>query len=392
MAEFYPPRLNPLLARLTQSVSPLVAGTRYRMQLHLRAECLERLTALQDHRLLLLPNHPTHHDWLALFLLSTRLGQLFHYMAAYERFQGAGGWWLQRLGAYSIRRGQGDRPSVAHTVQLLTQPHCRLVIFPEGGYSFQNDTVMPFRVGPVQVAFQSMSRLAKQGQPVPDLYTVPLSLKYRYVGDMEPAIAASLRRLETALHLHARGDFYQRLVAIADQVLTQYEQDYGIPVDPTVERSRNQRIDTIRVHVLSTCEQVLSLLSAPQDPLRERVYRIQRVLESRAEVLAAKDFWTYETIHTAAARLLNFDAIYDGYVAAHPTPERFLDTLTRLERAVFGIDLPGLKGDRRVLLRVGEPVNLKEYFEPYQTMRQAVVDQIVANLQQQVQKNLDALQ
>lgn len=83
-----------------------------------------------------------------MFLLSARLGEVFHYLVAHEAFQGLQGRLLTtRLGAYSIRRGLGDRRSVAQTLELLMQPACRLVVFPEGGCSFQNDTVMPFRGG-----------------------------------------------------------------------------------------------------------------------------------------------------------------------------------------------------------------------------------------------------
>jgi 1-acyl-sn-glycerol-3-phosphate acyltransferase len=206
MTDFYPPRLNPLLARLCQSVLPVIGHLHYHVKLEVEQSCLDRLSALRDHRLLILPNHPTFHDWIAIFLLSTRLGEIFHYLAAYDQFRGWQGWLLQRMGAYSIRRGLGDRPSFAQTLDLLMQPQCRLVIFPEGGCSFQNDTVMPLRAGAVQIALQAMNKQVRQGESIPDLYVVPVSIKYRYVGDMNPVIHNTLVRLETALHLsHPAG-------------------------------------------------------------------------------------------------------------------------------------------------------------------------------------------
>ncbi|NJN24473.1 MAG: hypothetical protein HC810_08915 [Acaryochloridaceae cyanobacterium RL_2_7] len=57
------------------------------------------------------------------------------------------------LGVYSVRRGQSDRPSMKETLSLLCQRDAHLVIFAEGGCSFQNDTVMPFRPGAIQLAF-----------------------------------------------------------------------------------------------------------------------------------------------------------------------------------------------------------------------------------------------
>lgn len=91
------------------------------------------------------------------------------------------------------------------------------------------------------------------------------------------------------------------------------------------------------------------------------------------------------------SRVLNFDAIYDGYVAERPTPERFLDTLIRLERSVFEIDQPVTKGHRQAFLRIGQPVNLRHYRDDYQRDRSATVQRLTHQFQQTVQRNLDML-
>jgi 1-acyl-sn-glycerol-3-phosphate acyltransferase len=390
--DFYPPQLNPVLVRLYQAIAPTIGFWQYRMRLQVQPECLDKLNALRDQRLLLLPNHPTFHDWIAIFLLSAQIKEPFHYLAAYERFQGRQGKLLQQLGAYSIRRGLGDRPSVAKTLELLMQPNCRLVIFPEGGCSFQNDTVMPFRVGAIQIGLQALSKLAKQQAEVPDLYVLPISIKYRYIVDMAPVIHNMLSRLERSLRIKPSPDalFYQRLRAVAERVLVQFERDYGLQVDLSEAAHWNDRISRIKAHVLQSCEQKLGI-AASNEPARERVYRIQAKLEAQAESIASADFWTYEAIHQATARLLNFDAIYDGYVAANPTAERFLDTLTRLERAVFAIEPPLPKGFRHVLIHIADPVNLKDYLASYQKARSLTVETLTAQLHQTVQTNLDRL-
>jgi 1-acyl-sn-glycerol-3-phosphate acyltransferase len=398
MPDFYPPKQNPLLVRLCQSVAPLVAWGKYRMRLKMSQESMERLAALRDRRLLLLPNHPTHHDWIAVFMLSARFGGLFHFLAAYERFGGKGGAFLQQMGVYSVRRGLGDRASVAQTIEILSQPQCRLVIFPEGGYSFQNDTVMPFRTGPVQIALQTVNRLIKRGES-PDLYAVPLSLKYCYTENMAPAIRGTLSRLERTLKITPAQTDYDRLLNLADAVLTKFEGEYGLPSmeepltkdDYPFREQRSKRLNRIRTYLLDTCGQKLGISSPPNTPLRERVYKIQYALDAQAESLTEGDFWNYDMIQTAAARLLNFDAIYDGYVAENPTPERFLDTLTRLERAVFGIDQPLPKGDRQVIIQVGEPVNLGEWGDRYLKDKSNTVNSLTEQLHQAVQSGLDEI-
>jgi hypothetical protein len=367
------------------------------MNVVVQPDSLDRLRRLEQERVLLLPNHPTFHDWIAIFWLSAQVGQAYHYMAAYERFK-TNAWFLQGLGAYSIRRGLGDRSSVTQTIELLQQPGAHLVIFPEGGCSFQNDTVMPFRGGAVQVALQAMSRIVKQGSPVPDLYAVPISLKYRYTGNMNEAIHTTLARLEQALRIDTPSSmnpdrFYTRLRRVAEWVLVSFEMAYGLHTSEMVAKTWNERIPIIKQHLLESCERELDITPPANQPLRERVYKIQYVLEARAESLLGGDrLWSYESMHKAAERLLNFDAIYDGYVAEVPTAERFLDTLVRLERAVFSIGQPVPKGHRQVLIHVGEPVNLRDYFDHYMGDRTTTVDRLITELRQQVQTNLDQLQ
>jgi 1-acyl-sn-glycerol-3-phosphate acyltransferase len=393
MPEFYPPEQNPRLVQFLQQWSAPIGRWRYRITLEVDPQDVERLRSLREHRLLLLSNHPTFHDWITLFMLSARAGEAFHYMAAYERFQGWNGQFLQKLGAYSIRRGLGDRPSVVKTIELLMQPRCRLVIFPEGGCSFQNDTVMPLRTGAIQVGFQALSKLGKQGEEA-DLYVVPISIKYRYTGDMNRVVHRTLQVLERSLHLPVMTDgnrdrFYTRLRTVAETVMIQVETDYGLHDEAIATLDWNHRIDRIRAHILTACEQALDITPPPHQPLRERVYRIQYVLESRAEAIVRSNFWTYESIHRAAARLLNFSAIYDGYVAASPTPERYLDTLVRLEREQFNIGEPVPKGHRNAVVTIGEPLNLKDYVSLYQSDRTRTVDQLATILQQQIQSTLD---
>lgn len=393
--DFYPPKLNQSLVRLCQMVAPWAAYLYYQIELDIDYESLNQLIALRDRRVLLLPNHPTFQDPIVMFLLSGRLGQSFHYLAAYEQFQDILGPFFQAVGAYSVRRGLADRASIAQTLDLLTQPTCHLVIFPEGGCSFQNDTVMPFRTGAVQLAFQAMNRSVKQGHPVPNLFVVPISIKYRYFQPMSMVIHQSLSRLEATLGIAKQAQNYERLRAIAEKVLTQVEQEYDICASDR-ERPWNDRIAVLKACVLQTCERQLGLQSAPYEPDRERVYRILNAIQVRAEQEESGEAegssnWDEELIRKSMFRILNFDAIYDGYVAADPTPERFLDTLTRLEREVFDIDRPAPKGHRIAQVKAGSSLNLQDYFEPFQKAKSTTVNIVTQQIQQAVQDNLNHL-
>lgn len=391
--DFYPPRRNVPFVRLIQMLIPMVASWGFQMDLEVEYESLNQLIALRNDRVLLLPNHPTFHDAIAIFLLSGRLGQAFYYLGAYEQLQSKLGRFFQAIGCYSVRRGLADRPSIIQTMELLAQPGCHLVIFPEGGCSFQNDIVTPFRAGAVQLAFQAMNRMVKQGDAPPDLYAVPVSIKYRYTQDMTVAIEKLLTQLEQKLEMPTRLGNYERLRAIAEKLLIQLEQEYGMKIDSTL--SWDHRIKTLKAYVLQSCEQQYGLTSAATDLDRERVYRVLNATLTKTEPLEfglPTDLpWSVEFVQRSIRRVLNFDAMYDGYVAENPTIERFMDTLTRLEREVFNIDQPFPKGHRLVTIKIGTPINLKDSFAAFQTNKIATVDQMTQTIQRSVQSNLDLL-
>lgn len=401
---FIPPQQNPLLARLIQSIFYLVAFFAYKIRLIINQEDVGKMRAIADKRVVYLPNHSNLDDGLVVFLLSARLGQLFHYVVALEAFQGWIGKLMQKMGAYSIRRGVGDRKSILQTLKILQQPQCKLVIFPEGGCSYQNDTVMPFRSGAVELSFKAMEKLVKQEADIPDVYLVPVSLKYHYPGETDIQIDQALNRLEIALSLESKPDnFYLRLRAIAAQILVNLEQEYQIVALEL--NDWNQRISNLKRSMLDYCEKKLGIIPLEQLPERERIYKIQALLRSPSDLEQASEL-DLEHLYLTTVRLLNFDAIYDGYVAEKPTPERFFATIDRLEREIFQIDRPKFKGHRQVIAKLGTPINLKDYWQKYQqnlqqksypnkyfsnklSSRQQLIDHLTNSLEQAVQTNLN---
>lgn len=381
-----------MLVRLVQSIAYWVGRLKFQLRLRVSEADLGKIRELGDARLVFMPNHPTFDDGLVMFLLSAQLGESFNYLIAYENFTDKLANFIQTMGGYSIRRGLGDRRSIAHTLDLLKRSRSRLVIFPEGGCSFQNDAIMPFRTGAIQLPMQAMQAIAKQAGTFPDCYLVPISIKYRYLKSGAEIIKNSLQNLEKHFQITPQNpDNYTRLRTVAQAVLQQLEQEYHLT--PEADDDWNDRINRIRNHALHLCQDQLAV-SFPDDfPLRERVYKMQALLIERAETEKAEDelaldVYPYENLYQATVRLLNFDAIYDGYVGAYPSNERFIDTLTRLEREVFKVEIPKPKGLHEGWLKVGTPINLRAYAEKYQGDRQGTIIELTEAVQYEVQNNL----
>ena len=136
------------------------------LTLDVDAESIARLEAIRGHSTVLAPNHPAHEDPMVMFLLSKRLSQPFYYMAAREAFdRGRFGaircYLMQRCGVYSVVRGTVDRDAFRTTRALLFKGDWPIVIFGEGEISRQNDTVMRFERGIVQMCFWALDDMAK---------------------------------------------------------------------------------------------------------------------------------------------------------------------------------------------------------------------------------------
>ena len=384
-SKFIPPQQNVPLIRLLQSIFYLVAYFVFKFRLAISETDIARVREISDRRVVYLPNHSNLDDALVVFQLSARLGQAFNYVVAIEAFRGWIGWLMQRVGAYSIRRGVGDRSSVVQTLKVLQQPQCKLVIFPEGGCSYQNDTVIPLRSGAFELSFKAMASIVKQEDTFPDLYLVPVSLKYCYPNATEEEVSRALSGLETALGISTVGDNYSRLRAIAERVLTSLEAEYNVTAEDT--KNWDLRLENLRKRMLHYCESKLDLESSDRLPNRERVYKVQSILRnlSQENKNAAID---REHIYLTTVRLLNFDAIYDGYVAENPTSERYFATIDRLEREVFQIDQAKPKGKRKIITTIGNIINLKDHWQEYQQDSDRTIEHLQQIVRQEVQKNL----
>ena len=88
-------------------------------------------------------------------------------------------------------------------------------------------------------------------------------------------------------------------------------------------------------------------------------------------------------------RILQFVAIYDGYVREFMTIERFMDVLCLLEMEVF--NERRMWGPRKAMVRVGDPVNLQDFFSAYTTDKRDAIQHVTLAVESQVRHMLKSL-
>ncbi|MCG9131928.1 1-acyl-sn-glycerol-3-phosphate acyltransferase [Candidatus Poribacteria bacterium] len=398
MLDFKPPKPNTTAIRAAQAFIPLINRLFLKgLTLDVDTASIARLKMTDGHPTVLVPNHAARADPAVTFLLSKQLSQQYYYMTAREtfdkgKFGGLRSFLLQRFGAYSIVRGTADRNAFRTTRELLCEGNSPLVIFAEGEISRQNDTVMRFERGIIQLCFWALDDMAKAEIDKP-LYVVPIGIKYHYPQDMWDDIDTALTELEEHILPPAERtpiERYERLRRIGVAIFKTLAAEYQYKVDETV--SLNVHIEKLKEQILSHAEKIMGIQSDADVLTRVRtlknlvdaeVYRDVEQMTEYEQKIHEELLQKFQRFYPDLERLINFISISDGYVAEAPSPERFLEVIIRLEREVFGT--AKMRGPRVASIRAGEPKNLRESYDTYKAEKRETVEQITLELETAVQ-------
>ena len=173
-----------------------------RNRLRLEERDLEVLRSLPAGAgIILASNHADETDMKVCLELSRRCCRRFLYMANREAFDegfGIAGWWLQRLGSFSIERGGHNEEAKRYAIDVVKRGREVLVIFPEGEIYYLNDLVQSFKSGVVEIGMQAVVE-QRQAQPDWTTYLVPMAIKYRYRQPIGPVLEHKTRLMEQNL-------------------------------------------------------------------------------------------------------------------------------------------------------------------------------------------------
>jgi hypothetical protein len=382
---------------------PLVL--KYRMQdarLEIVGDGVARFKQLKGKRTVVCPNHPGATDPEVMFAVSREVGEDFNFLAAREVFDwdhGMRGWWFQHLGVYSVVRGACDRESFKTTRRLIIEGKKKLVIFPEGEISRQNDTLMALESGVAQMSFWALEELQKT-QPAEPIFLLPLAIKYTYRGDVRAELDESLAALEDELKLERSNgaSLYSRLRRVSEQVLATLEQQYGFKYGSDADL--NYRIVELRSFILKNIanylqtelpldQNQLDWIRILRNSLDDFIYADESQLSDYEKKVHEEKTDKISGFYRDLDRVVNFISIYDGYLKDRMTQERFADVVARLETEVFGKTEP--KGPRLVRVDIGKPVNLLELYPAYKSKKRATVHKVNEDLAAQISSMIESL-
>ncbi len=400
--DFKPPLPNPLVQKVFHWLIPSICkNTLKGLSVEIDPVSMERLRIIQGERCLILPNHPSEWDPCVIFELGRRLKEHFYFVAAREVFDysyGLRGWLFQRLGVYSLVRGSHDRKSLKTSMEILSENQGRLVIFVEGEISNQNETLLPLETGVVQLAFMALNdsykSVHKNLDTLPSLYVCPVGIRYVYQDEgLKETIENTIQRLEKATGtIPDNKSWVDRLKAISIQVLTGAARQIGYPLTPQL--SLVQNIAGLSDFMLVKLEQVINLPADQGLTYLDRVRRIRNTVDKILTQTLSEEPTVYEkrlydhqkailkNFHQDLDRLVNFVAIYEGYLQEDMDDHRYVELIRRLEREVFGSFI--LVHPRKGIVSVPEPIDLKQHFARFLEDKKATVEDITAVIEQKL--------
>ena len=403
--KFYEPKDNQFLIKFAKLISPWALKYLYKIkEIQIDQKDIEKLKNLKNERVILCPNHPTPNDPIIMFYLSKIIDYNFNYLAAWDIFveKPIQGYIIQQLGAYSIIRGTLDSDSFKKTIELILKGKNYLVIFPEGDTSGLNEYLMPFQSGVIQLAFWALDELNKQNN-LQNIFILPIAIKYKYLKDMKKEILLALKRIEQKLKIYnmenEKKDIYQRLLIIGENLLSIAEKFYNLKQVPNL--SFNERLTRIKELIINKVATYLDIKLKDNANLLDKLRTLFNIINSiiyKEEYLLNKNTSGYEkklyeekkqelkNFYDDLQRVWKFIAIHEGYIKENPTDERFLEVIKRIEWEIFSKEK--LYSPLKVILKIGNEINLKDYYQEYKKNKKETVEYLTNELENQVKEIL----
>lgn len=339
-------------------------------------------------RLLFLPNHPTHADAAILLEAMRQIGVCSHIMAAYDVFLRGRlqGWFMQRLGAFSVDREGSDSKGMKQAMATLAEGRFALTIFPEGNVYLENDQVTPFHDGAAFLALKSAQEL--QGKPG-RILAVPVSIKATHVTDARPAITALMYDLARDIEVELPSGVtpLNALKAIGVAALRRNLRHRGIEMPEADANDLRALIEATAGMVVRRLEGKLNLKPRPEDPLVERIRRARRAIhevrtdDGKAIDHAAAAVWADEAM--VAFKV----ASYSGrYVTQSPTLDRISETTEKLYEDLYNEPMEPV-APRHAYVRFNRPIDLTPFVAGGTKLR-AAVRELTAQVEGAVQDGL----
>jgi 1-acyl-sn-glycerol-3-phosphate acyltransferase len=283
------------------------------------------------HGVLLTPNHCRDEDPLVVGMLTREVHSPFFILASWHLFMQdrLHAFLLRRAGGFSIYREGIDRTAVNTAVEILATAERPLVIFPEGVVSRANDRLNELMEGTALIARSAAKKRAKL-QPPKKVVVHPVAVRYKFHGNVEPAITSVLDKIETRLTWQKQQlPLVERIYKTGGALLGLKEMEYlGEARSGPIDARLANLIDAILVPVETQWLEKKQEGSVPVRVKRLRSAILPDMADDKIDETERQRRWKQLADLYLAQQLSNYPP---DYVKSNPTPERLLETVERFE-------------------------------------------------------------
>ncbi len=348
--------------------------------------------------LILASNHADETDFQACVELSRRCGRRFLYMMNREAFdegRGLAGWWLQRLGAFSVERGGQNEQAKRYAIEVVKRAREVLVIFPEGEIYYLNDLVQPFKSGAVDIGMQAVVE-ARRTEPGWTAYLVPMAIKYRYRQPIRPILERRTRLMEKRLFQLGCGEpLPRRLALIVAELLRRQELIHSLKPDRDRLADLTERVQKVRQAILAQMEvQYPGPIVGSQAQTMDRTWRLSSIVRNllrQGRKYSDLSRARFQSDLAALKRIAHMGSWQPDYVDLDPSQERLAEMVLKLEREVYGSKRPRQLAKRDVFVRIGDPIDLGRFVTCYLQDQQMVRHRVAEQLRDVIQNLINSV-
>jgi len=208
LSEFKPPKPNKAIIGLCKLLFPVYA----KFVAHLTFEFVEGsdhpLEVLKGKPAAVLIDHADKQDPLVVIALAKHMRDSVYCAVAREVFDwhhGILGWFFQRFGCYSVNRGSPDFRSMHTTQRILTHTDAKLVLFPEGEVTGDDQSVHEINRSLMHILLNMQNEIAKSDSPR-SIWVLPVGVSYRLETNLESSVNKTLKTVERHLSIRKNRD------------------------------------------------------------------------------------------------------------------------------------------------------------------------------------------
>ncbi|MCW7468814.1 lysophospholipid acyltransferase family protein [Leptospira kanakyensis] len=352
------------------------------------------LKEIKNKRVMYLSNQPSEIEPIIAYHVASKMGTRFHFMTSRSIFNwafGLVGEIIKRVGAFSVIAGTLNRDAIKVAKQILSEPDGKLVMYPEGMVSGENDNLVSFMPGVAQVSFWGLEA-ALSKDPKAELWIQPSFVKYKISGSRDSILAdieTSLSRIERKLKLYPGGrTLLRRFLTVGRVMLEETEFELGIPRSETDGKDFDYRLGRARHTALNLAASILNVKFHESDNAIQKIRILFMSLDSLAAgapLSSTPKNLTDQNIRRAKQLV---DTAYAFIITKPknliqwPSAERLMEWICSFEKHIFGKTETRAKVAHVV---VAPAFSLAPYYQTYQSNKKEAIQSLLGEIRKEME-------